>query len=342
LPLYGLHNFKQWHGDKQFPKIVVLTDDNTSMYCLPILTSHTEFPFDEIRLLPGEKSKTIENAAFIWNQLLEMEADRNTLLVNLGGGMICDIGGFCAAAFKRGIRFINIPTTLLAMVDAAIGGKTGVNLGHFKNQVGLFIPADEVIIDPVFLDTLPKRELIAGYAEVLKCGLIYDIKLWDILKNKHPEDIKDWTAVIEKCTSIKQEVVKIDPKEKGLRKILNFGHTIGHAIESFSLENDDVPLLHGEAVAIGMIAEAWLSWKKAGLSKEALDEIISCISRIFPGYEVQKPAIDDLIHYIIKDKKNVSGEIRLVLLEKIGKAVYDIKCSLEEIEEALDYYYSLK
>jgi 3-dehydroquinate synthase/3-phosphoshikimate 1-carboxyvinyltransferase len=337
LTQYQLHTLKEWLTGKSFSKIVVLTDDNTSEYCLPILSGLLNIPFPHINISQGEHSKSLENASYIWNELLKIDADRNSLLINLGGGMISDIGGFCAASFKRGISFINIPTTLLAMVDAAIGGKTAINIGPHKNQVGLFANPEEVFIDPVFLKTLHEREIISGYAEVYKYGLIYDAAFARKLVNTSPVAIKDWLSIIENCVRIKEDIVLQDPREKGLRKILNFGHTIGHALESYSLEHDTDPLLHGEAVAFGMVAEAWLSHQKTGLTSIELNDLENHIKLVFNPVSMPGFSNKDLFQYLVKDKKNNAGIIRFALLETIGKAVYDIPCTLDEISGALDY-----
>jgi len=299
-------------------------DNNTLKHCLPIVRNDFHVSAGQITIPPGENSKGLDTAGKVWGQLLEMDADRNALMVNLGGGMVSDLGGFCAATYKRGISFINIPTTLLAMVDAAIGNKTGINIGPYKNQVGLFAKADEVFIDPVFLKTLPERELVAGFAEVLKYGLIANYELWEDLKDAYPKNITDWQSIIDTCIIMKKEIVKADPKEKGQRKVLNFGHTFGHAFESYSLENDKIPLLHGEAVAMGMVAASWLSYEKAGLSAHDLDEISTAIQSRFKISNSKKMDIDLVFEYMQKDKKNKDNEIRFVLLKKIGSPVYDI------------------
>jgi 3-dehydroquinate synthase len=356
VPEFSITRIEAYIKKGQYSKIIVLCDENTSRLCMEQLVKELPMPIERITLLPGEHSKNLENAAYIWDQLLELDADRKAVLINLGGGMITDIGGFCASSYKRGIAFINLPTTLLGMVDAAIGGKTSINIRHYKNQVGLFAFPEAVFIDPVFLGTLPKRELIAGYAEILKYGLIQETKvsqqeedkysdqkdlLWEYIKYEEPVNIPDWIPIIKTCVDLKEAVVAADPKEKGLRKILNYGHTIGHAIESFSLDIDEVPLLHGESIAVGMIAEAYLSYKKTGLSKEALNDISAVIIRIFGKYIFENPGYDDLIHYMHMDKKNQADEIRFVLLEKIGKALYDVPCTIKEIKESLDYYLTL-
>jgi len=335
-----MNSLKDWLSRKSFSRIIFLVDDNSSTHCLPIIKNDIQNYYGQIIIPHGENSKNLKTAETIWKQLLEMEADRNALLINLGGGMITDIGGFCAATYKRGISFINIPTTLLAMVDAAIGNKTGINIGHYKNQVGLFAKPDQILIDPIFLKTLPERELVAGFAEVLKYGLISNYEFWKDLKDSNPKDIADWQSIIDTCVIMKKDIVKADPKEKGIRKILNYGHTFGHALESYSLENDAKPLLHGEAVAIGMVAEAWLSYEKTGLSAHELDEISTSIQTIFKIEKVKRPDLDMVYEYMLKDKKNKDNEVRFVLLKKVGEPVYDIKCSYEEMTRAYDYYQS--
>lgn len=334
-------DLSEWLSDKFFSRIIILTDDNTAEFCLPQIAGMIRIPFNHISIPAGEQSKSLDSAALIWNKLLEFGSDRNALLINLGGGMITDLGGFCAATYKRGISFINIPTTLLGMVDASIGGKTGIDIGPNKNQVGLFAPAAATFSYPYFLKTLPERELISGFAEILKYGLISDPTLWGSIHTTQPKDINNWDSIIDACVKIKQSVVNQDPYDQGIRKILNFGHTIGHAIESFSLQNSENPLLHGEAVAIGIIAEAWLSNKKSGLTVSQLEEITKALIRFCRSFAFEKSDFDELYNYMLNDKKISYNSIRFALLEEIGKPVYDISCTYTEIKAAMDYYISV-
>lgn len=334
---YSINNLSDCISKKNPSSIVVLTDDKTARFCLPLIEELIIPGIIHINVPSGENSKSLTTLEQICTQMLENNADRNSLLINLGGGMISDLGGFCAATYKRGISFINIPTTLLAMVDASVGGKTGVNIGRFKNQVGLFADPESVLIDPVFLKTLPPRELISGYAEMIKYGLIFDSEFLKELMSGHPLTKEDWLPVIQRCIELKEEIVAKDPKEQGLRKVLNFGHTIGHAIESYSLENERNPLLHGEAVALGMMAELYLSCKKTGLDMNAAVKITDQIRAVYQ--HLQFPVVDNevLLHFMKMDKKNTDGEIGFALLDEIGHAVYNISCSEEEIREALDF-----
>ena len=338
---FSINTIHDWLQQYKHSSIVILTDDNTAKYCLPKIEEFLSSRYLHINIPPGENSKTLVSAQIIWNKLLENNIDRNALMINLGGGMITDIGGFCAATYKRGISFVNIPTTLMGMVDASIGGKTGIDIGGFKNQVGLFAPPVQVFIDPVFLTSLPERELISGFAEVIKYGLIYDLEFSRKLLIIHPLKVEDWMPIIQNCVRIKEETVGQDPKEQGLRKILNFGHTIGHAIESYSLEHNEKPLLHGEAVAMGLIAELYLS-VKVGFEKIDLEEMSTYLINIFGYLPMDKIDSKKLYKYMLNDKKNDGNSIMFVLLETIGKAEYDINCSFEEIKEAVEYLQTSK
>src|SRR5690554_6762169 len=251
--------------ERSYSKIFILTDRNTGEQCLPILIAGmpVDFEYDIIEVDPGEENKNIDFCIGIWKMLLDFGAERNSLLINLGGGVVTDMGGFAASTYKRGIDFIQIPTTLLSQVDASIGGKTGIDLDTVKNIIGTFTQPQAVFINVDFLKTLDKRQLVSGFAEMIKHAFIFDANYYQELKAfdfDHPSE-----AMIYRSVQIKNEVVKEDPKESGLRKILNFGHTIGHAVETYSIDNDKDSLVHGEAIAIGMICEAYLSHKYNGL-----------------------------------------------------------------------------
>lgn len=327
---------KRYTGCRKF----IMVDENTVNHCLPVLLAKTEELADAeiIETESGEKNKSLDICYQLWSAMSELEADRKSLLINLGGGVICDMGGFVAATYKRGIDFINIPTTLLAQVDAAIGGKTGVDLKNIKNQVGLFAFPEAVFVMPEFLDTLPPAQLKSGFAEVVKHGLIADRSYWNLIHEikKLRNDITE--DVIFQSLKIKNNVVVEDPEEGNWRKILNFGHTIGHAFESYSLEHDRKPISHGEAVAAGMICEAFLSHRKLGLGRNDLHEIVCFILRMFDPYPVKKEAFTEFITLMRNDKKNVKGEIRFTLLSRIGSAEVDKPCSEEEILAALSFY----
>ena len=246
-------------------QVFILTDENVALFWLPEVAHWLRCDSAvDIIIKPGEQHKNLQTVQRIWKTLMKHHADRNALLINLGGGVITDLGGFAASTYKRGIKFINIPTTLLAMVDAAIGGKTGIDLGGAKNQIGTFAEAEDVLADPVFVSTLPRREILSGMAEMLKYGFIADDNLLEI-------NFDNYQDYILCAGEIKREIVAKDPKEAGLRKILNFGHTLGHAIESHCLTSE-YPLLHGEAVALGMAGALWLSVKNCGLDEQGLKD----------------------------------------------------------------------
>jgi 3-dehydroquinate synthase len=318
---------------------VILVDENTHDHCLEFLiTAFSGLEEAEVMLLPaGEENKVMEVCFQVWEALSEYQISRSDLIINLGGGVVTDMGGFIAAVFKRGVDFINVPTSLLGMVDAAIGGKTGIDLGPYKNQLGVFKQPSAVFIDPGFLASLPQEEWRNGFAELLKHALISDEKLWDELTKISFEELigsKDWEKYIAQAVTIKSDIVARDPMEKGERKLLNFGHTIGHGIEGFCLENE-TPIAHGHGVALGMIAESYLSMKKGFLSEDALNHIVKQLKNRFEGIEIaDKEAILKIIQ---NDKKNDSAGIKCVLLNKIGAASFDHIIADEEIIESLDY-----
>ncbi len=320
-----------------YSRIAVLVDENTEKSCYPRiaidLPSH-----DLIRILSGESNKNLKGCQSIWTQLTQLNYDRNSLLVNLGGGVIGDMGGFCAATFKRGIDFINIPTTLLAQVDASVGGKLGVDFEDFKNHIGLFQSPKTVIINTEFLDTLSERQLRSGYSEVLKHSLIASGSSWTEVSRQNFLDL-DWKKVVPESVEIKQRFVAHDPKEAGLRKILNFGHTIGHAIEAHHLSRQQ-DLLHGEAIAAGMVAETWLSTLKKGLADSQLNEICDQLISTFGKITLRTEELDRIVELTTQDKKNVNSDVRCVLLEEIGRAAYDVSVKAHEIRSALEFYQS--
>lgn len=322
--------------NKAYSNVFVLVDENTEKHCLPILKPYLE-NFITIKITSGEQNKNLLNATTIWNVLQQNLANRNSVLINLGGGTLSDLGGFCAATYKRGIDFINIPTTLLAMVDASIGGKQGVDLNNFKNLIGLFKHPKEIFIYSPFTNTLANIEKTNGLAEIIKHALVDDKKLFKKMMNNHQIDFEQMDYLIEKSTEIKIKIVNKDPHEKGLRKILNFGHTIGHAVETYSLINDKKPLKHGEAVAIGIICEAYLSYKTLKLKEEDLALITQFITVNFEKYAANWRT-DELFKIMQNDKKNNNATINFTLLKKIGKAQIDCNCSNELIIESLNFY----
>lgn len=320
----------------------ILVDENTHQYCLPQLITNVEAltSAEIIEIDSGEENKNLETCTQLWEVLTELGADRRSILINLGGGVITDMGGFVAATYKRGIRFYNIPTTLLAQVDASTGSKTGVDLGGLKNQVGVFADPQAVYINPGFLRTLPNEQLQSGFGEIVKHALIADKDYWGLIKREVYYGVESWGNLIKPSLNIKSSIVLKDPTEKGLRKLLNFGHTIGHALETYALENNR-PLLHGQAVALGMLAEAWLSIQLTGLSKDEFNEIQTIILLNFDIFQFKEANFDRIIELMGHDKKNVSGKVRLTLLNKIGEGVYDIHCEEGLLRDALNYLVAL-
>ena len=306
----------------RYSKIFILVDENTSQYCLPHLLNNlvTEIEIEIIELEVGEIHKNIETCTEVWGALSELGGDRKSVLINLGGGVISDLGGFVACTFKRGIDFINIPTTLLSMVDASIGGKNGVDLGNLKNQIGIIREPKAVIVDTQFLNTLPQNEMRSGLAEMLKHGLIFDKKYWDKFKDLKDLHTEDLNQLIHQSIQIKNTIVCEDLTENGIRKSLNFGHTLGHAIESYFLENDaKTTLLHGEAIAVGMILESYISREKNLLTNEEYQEIKYIINDVFEKIEFTPFDIEKIIELLIFDKKNEFGKVQFALLDGIGK-----------------------
>jgi len=283
---------------------------------------------------PGEGAKSIEVCAQLWNHLLECNADRNAIIINIGGGTITDLGGFVAATYKRGIPFIQIPTTLLGMVDAANGGKTGINHHHTKNSIGSFQLPEAVFIFPGFLETLEELQLKSGFAEMLKHGLIKDAHHWKELTLLSEITVQSIKPHIARSISIKEEVVGNDFFEKGERKILNVGHTIGHAIESFSIESGN-HITHGEAVALGMICESHISKQNSMLNEKDYHQIIDGISRFFPPTDYSLPKFEELSHYMLNDKKNANGKLLFSLPTGIGSATYNIEVSLDDVRVSI-------
>ncbi len=327
----------------KYSRFFILTDENTSTHCLPLLKEKlgdNEDAYDLIEINAGEESKDIDFCIGVWKMLIDFGADRKSLMVNLGGGVVSDLGGFAASTFKRGIDFVHVPTTLLSQVDASVGGKTGIDIDSIKNIIGTFTQPKAVFIEYDFLKTLPARQILSGLAEMLKHGLICDAAYWDQLK---VSDLKKPAAeLIYRSIEIKNKVVIEDPKEMGIRKSLNFGHTVGHAVETYSLLNDgNKALSHGEAIAIGMICEAYLSHKKTGLSADSLTEIVNVINKLYPKYNILESTFDELYTYMQKDKKNENGKINCTFLKEIGQYSIDNICTKDELYESLRYYTSL-
>ncbi|MDT7831721.1 3-dehydroquinate synthase [Flavobacteriaceae bacterium S356] len=326
--------------EKAYSSLFILVDENTMTHCyskfIPFLDTDTRIEVIEIE--PGEEFKNLQTSAGVWNALSELDADRKSLLITLGGGVITDLGGFIASTFKRGIDFVNIPTTLLSMVDASVGGKTGIDLGVLKNQIGLFSNPKMVIVDTDYLTTLSDREVRSGMAEIIKYGLTYDIKLLQEVKESKNHNFND---LVFKSIQIKNTVVLEDPKENGLRKILNFGHTIGHAIESYFLENPNKEkLTHGEAISIGMICECYISYQLLNLQNKKVDSAKELILSIFDKVQILAEDFDPIIALLKHDKKNVAGQVNFVLLNDFEDCQLDCKVPNDLIIESLEYYNS--
>jgi 3-dehydroquinate synthase len=317
-------------------KVAILVDENTRRDCLPVINPELEWSIVEIS--SGEANKTIQTCIALWSELTKLGLTRKSVLINLGGGVIVDMGGFVASTYKRGIRFINIPTTLLSQVDASIGGKLGIDFEGYKNHIGIFRDPDSIIISDILLKTLPSREIISGFAEVLKHGLIEDIEYWNKVKMIEPVSNSSWEAIIARSVAIKNEVVQADPTEKGKRKILNFGHTVGHAIESWNLMQGN-NITHGEAIAAGMIVEANMSKLQNRISPEENMDIQKTITRIFP--KVEKPSFGELLSFMRQDKKNSEDQISFSILNKVGECDFDIKVTDEVVEASYNSYSQL-
>ncbi|AJR04282.1 3-dehydroquinate synthase [Siansivirga zeaxanthinifaciens] len=329
--------------ENNFSKIFILVDENTHQFCLPLFIEklETNAVIEIIEIESGEINKTIETCVGVWNTLSELDADRKCLLINIGGGVITDLGGFVACTFKRGIAYVNVPTTLLSMVDASVGGKTGVDLGHLKNQIGVISNPDLVLIDTQFLNTLPQNQMRSGLAEMLKHGLISDVNYWNKFQDLTKLNLDDLDVLIYESVLIKKHVVEIDPFENGLRKTLNFGHTLGHAIESYFLSNPEkTTLLHGEAIVIGMILASYISTQLAGFPLEDTLKIKKLCTNYYGKVDIlesEHQTIMDLLKY---DKKNNHGNINFVLLEAIGKPKIDCLVDDAIIIDAFAFYAS--
>ena len=337
----GYETLAEMLKPSHYSKIFILVDENTSQYCLPHLLNNlaTEIEIEIIELEVGEIHKNIATCTEVWGALSDLGGDRKSILINLGGGVISDLGGFVACTFKRGIDFINIPTTLLSMVDASIGGKNGVDLGNLKNQIGIIREPKAVIVDTQFLSTLPQNEMRSGLAEMLKHGLIFDKKYWDKFKDLKSLNTDNLNELIHQSIEIKNEIVCEDLTENGIRKSLNFGHTLGHAIESYFLENDNkTSLLHGEAIAVGMILESFISREKELLTNEEYQEIKYIINDIFERVEFSQIDIEKIIELLIFDKKNEFGKVQFALLDGIGKIKINQESDNELIYKAFEDY----
>jgi 3-dehydroquinate synthase len=325
---------------KGYTKVAVLTDENTVKHCYPLLLEYLP-PHFLITIKSGEENKTLTTCDDIWSEMTRHFLDRHSVLIVVGGGVLGDMGGFCAATYKRGIDFILIPTTLLAMADASIGGKLAIDFKGFKNHIGLFQEPALNLIHQDFLKTLPEEELRSGFAEVIKHALISDRQLWDELRANTLEN-QPWEILLRHSAELKSSVVAQDPRESGLRKILNVGHTIGHALESFRLDIG-TPILHGEAVAFGLVCEAYIAHKQNLLSEAERNEIIAYILNTFGKVAILEDYYKDEISGLCRqDKKNKDNVIYMALLDGIGKARWDCEVTEDTIVESLTFYQSLQ
>ena len=321
-----------------YSTLFIIVDENTFEFCYPkfIPNLQTDKRIEVIEIESGEINKNLETCIGVWNAITELGGDRKSLIITLGGGVITDLGGFVASCFKRGIDFVNIPTTLLSMVDASVGGKTGVDLGVLKNQIGLFANPEMVLVDTAYLTTVSEREIKSGTAEIIKYGITYDISLFNEIKNNKDLKIED---LIFRSIEIKNEVVLKDPKEQNIRKILNFGHTLGHAIESFYLESEDKKsLTHGEAIAIGMVCESYMSSKILNFPIKNVVEIKKVILSIYNKTNLLLEDFSGILELLKHDKKNVKGRVNFVLLNDYED--YKLDCEVPEdlIKESMEFY----
>lgn len=321
-------------------KLFILLDEHTRDYCWPVVQKFDVLKEAELICIgPEDVHENLETLAFVWKELGDRGATRHSLMINIGGGMVTDLGGFAASTFKRGIKYINIPTTLLAMVDASVGGKTGINFNGLKNEIGVFSPAQSVLIDSEFLKTLDDRNLLSGYAEMLKHGLISTPEHWAELLNfsLNNVDYKALQALVAQSVQIKEDVVEQDPFEKGIRKALNLGHTVGHAFESFALENGQ-PVLHGYAVAWGIVCELYFSHLRTGFPKDKLRQTLQFIKEHYGVLPFDCKQYDRLYEFMKHDKKNSAGVINFTLLSEVGEIHINQSATKEEIFDMLDFY----
>jgi 3-dehydroquinate synthase len=321
----------------EYSHIAILVDEFSNKYCLPIIQDLLPSNFTKILIKSGEHHKNLATCEQVWDRMTKANMDRHSLLVNLGGGVIGDLGGFCASTYKRGIDFIQIPTTLLAQVDASVGGKLGIDFHGLKNHIGVFQLPKAVLIDPKFIDTLSIQQKKSGFAEIIKHCLIRDEKEWSAIRQQSFEEL-DLSKLIAHSVAIKEAVVLEDPKEAGLRKILNFGHTLGHAIETYLLDKGKRKILHGEAIAIGMIVEAFISHQRDLISLQELEEIESYLFENYGRVKLHTEEISKIIALTAQDKKNKGKEIRFSLLTGLGDCGYDIPVSASEMKKAIQYY----
>lgn len=330
----------RWSVAETFDRVFVLTDENTHRLCLPVLADSEVVRRAQVITIPaGEEHKTLDTLQRVWTALSEGGATRHSCLINLGGGVVTDLGGFAAATFKRGITFVNIPTTLLAMVDASVGGKTGIDFCGLKNEIGAFADARTVLLSTQFLATLDREQMLSGFAEMLKHALLCSREMlgrllcYDILE----PDLQALQAFVEESVGVKQRVVLLDPTEQNMRKALNLGHTVGHAVESLCIGRGRT-ITHGHAVAVGLVCELYLSAIKTAFPQDTLRKAVAYIREHYPVVPFTCDDYDELFRLMLHDKKNTAGEIRFTLLRNVGEVCLDAHVSREEIEESLDFY----
>lgn len=323
----------------KYDRMVILMDETTAKKCLPVVHDF-ECLQGARHIIIGatDSNKTLDSLSQVWKEMQQAGCTRHSLMINLGGGMITDLGGFAASTFKRGIKFINIPTTLLSMVDASVGGKTGINFGGLKNEIGVFNNAECVVLDTVFLKTMDSENLCSGYAEMLKHGLINNTEMWATLINFdiHAPNLKQLSQMIADSVAVKQRIVLEDPLEHGIRKALNLGHTMGHAFESWALHHN--PVLHGYAVAWGIIGELYLATMKTGFPADKMHQTVSYIKEHYGKLPITCDDYPELIELMMHDKKNTAGIINFTLLSDVGDIIINQTATAGEIQEALDFY----
>jgi 3-dehydroquinate synthase len=334
-----------WLAQRRPSGILLLTDTHTRRHCLPLFLKAAGLPADTnvVEIPAGESHKNVATCITLWEQMLKARLDRHALVINLGGGVIGDMGGFCAATWKRGVDFVQVPTTLLSMTDAAIGGKLGIDFQQVKNTIGVFQNPAAVFVDPVFLKTLPERELRSGFAEVIKHALIGAPELWNRIREYSPVHLaaassETWLEILRLSIAVKVQVVTEDPHEKGIRMLLNYGHTIGHALESYFLETDD-PLTHGEAIAIGMLAESWIQQQR--VLQSVPEDWVRLMLRIFPHRSIPAHIVPEVWETMQQDKKNKAGSVRMALPGNAAFEMTLLEPEQEELEAALGYYNQL-
>lgn len=320
-------------------RIFVLVDETTNKLCWTLVKDYLCLKDAQTIVIGAtDRRKNLDTLVHVWESLQQGKATRHSLLINLGGGMVTDLGGFAASTYKRGINFINVPTTLLAMVDASVGGKTGINFGGLKNEIGVFNDAEFVLLDTNWLRTLDEENIRSGYAEMLKHGLIADETMWAELINFNltQPNLHQLASMLDKSVRIKERIVAEDPHEKGIRKALNLGHTFGHAFESWAMKRQ--PVLHGYAVAFGLIAELYLATTRTDFPTERMRQTVNFIRAYYGSLPITCNDYPELIELMHHDKKNRGNEINVTLLGGIGDIRIDQTITEEDIKEALDFF----